>query len=98
MALATTSRQSRLAHERQHEPTCVIFLASLIRGFLGSRIDRSYNIGFPARTCRRNGDLVAEIPEPKFQQVLAEWLQFFARSGHWPGHHVLHVLTSKFEP
>lgn len=32
MALARTSRQSRLAHKRKHEPTCVIFLASLIKG------------------------------------------------------------------
>lgn len=46
----------------------------------------------------RNGDLAVEIPEPEFHQVLAEWLHFFARSGHWPGQHALHVPTSKFEP
>lgn len=41
---------------------------------------------------------MVEIPEPEFHQVLAEWLQFFARFGHWPEQHVLQVPYTKLEP
>lgn len=94
MALARTARQSRLAHKRKHDPTCAISLASLTKGRVDVKTSgsRAYlQIGW-------REDLAVEIPEPEFHQVLAEWLQFFARSGHWPGQHVLQVPTNRLEP